>query len=166
VIGSHLGKHIEIVNTDAEGRLILADALSFVRRFQPAAVVDAATLTGACVIALGQHAIGLMGNDDDLMTQVQAAGSRVGERCWPLPLWDEYRPQLDSTIADLKNTGGRAAGAITGGWFLKEFVDYPWVHLDIAGTAYTDEAAPFLRKGATGLPTRLFIEWVKARAEA
>ena len=166
VIASQLGKTIEIVNTDAEGRLILADALSFVRRYRPAAVVDAATLTGACVIALGHHAIGLMGNDGDLMDQVQAAGLRVGERCWPLPLWDEYRPQLDSTVADLKNSGGRPAGTITAGWFLKEFVDYPWVHLDIAGTAYADEAAPYLRRGATGVPTRLFIEWVRARAEA
>jgi leucyl aminopeptidase len=166
VIGSHLGKSIEVVNTDAEGRLILADALSWVRRYRPAAVVDAATLTGACVIALGNHAIALMGNDGDLMDEVQAAGLRVGERCWQLPLWDEYRTQLDSTIADLKNSGGRPAGAITGGWFLKEFVDYPWVHLDIAGTAYTDDPPPFLRKGATGVPTRLFIEWVRARAEA
>jgi leucyl aminopeptidase len=164
VIGSHLGKTVEIVNTDAEGRLILADALSYVRRYRPAAVIDAATLTGAVVIALGQHAIGLMGNDGDLMDQVQAAGLRVGERCWSLPLWDEYRPQLDSTIADLKNSGGRAAGTITAGWFLKEFVDYPWVHLDIAGTAYREEAAPYLRKGATGVPVRLFIEWVRARA--
>jgi leucyl aminopeptidase len=166
VIGSHLGKTIEVVNTDAEGRLILADALAYVRRYRPAAVIDAATLTGACVVALGNHAVGLMGNDGDLMDEVQAAGLRVGERCWPLPLWDEYRTQLDSHIADLKNSGGRAAGAITGGWFLKEFVDYPWVHLDIAGAAYTDEPAPYLRKGATGVPTRLFIEWVRARAEA
>lgn len=165
VIGTHLGKTVEIVNTDAEGRLILADALSYARRFQPAAVLDAATLTGAVVIALGQHAIGLMGNDGDLMDEVQAAGHRVGDRCWPLPLWDEYRPQIDSTIADIKNSGGRAAGTITAGWFLKEFVDYPWVHLDVAGTAYRDEAAPYLRKGATGVPTRLFVEWVKARAE-
>ena len=166
VIGTHLGKSVEIVNTDAEGRLILADALSYVRRYQPAAVIDAATLTGAVVIALGQHAIGLMGNDGDLMDEVQAAGLRVGERCWSLPLWDEYRPQIDSTIADIKNSGGRAAGTITAGWFLKEFVDYPWVHLDVAGTAYRDEPAPYLRKGATGVPARLFIEWVKARAEA
>lgn len=166
VIGSHLGKTIEIVNTDAEGRLILADALSYARRYQPAAVINAATLTGACVVALGNHAIGLMGNDGDLMDEVKAAGLRVGERCWPLPLWDEYRPQIDSTIADIKNSGGRPAGTITAGWFLKEFVDYPWVHLDIAGTAYRDEAAPYLRKGATGVPTRLFIEWVRSRAEA
>jgi leucyl aminopeptidase len=166
VIRSHLGKTIEIVNTDAEGRLILADALSYARRYQPSAMVNAATLTGACVIALGHHAIGIMGNNGVLIDEVRAAGMRAGERCWPLPLWDEYREQIDSTIADLKNSGGRAAGSITAGWFLKEFAgDVPWVHLDIAGTAYRDEAAPYLRKGATGVPTRLFIEWVRARAE-
>jgi leucyl aminopeptidase len=166
VIGSHLGKTIEVVNTDAEGRLILADALSYARRYKPAAMVNAATLTGACVVALGFHAIGLMGNDGDLIEEVRIAGQRVGERCWPLPLWDEYREQIDSTIADLKNSGGRAAGAITAGWFLKEFAgEVPWVHLDIAGTAYRDEPASYLRKGATGVPTRLFIEWVRARAE-
>jgi leucyl aminopeptidase len=167
VIGSHLGKTIEIVNTDAEGRLILADALSYARRFNPVAMVDAATLTGACVIALGFHAIGMMGTDGDLIEEIRSAGIRSGERCWPLPLWDEYREQIDSTIADMKNSGGRAAGAITAGWFLKEFAgEVPWVHLDIAGTAYRDEAAPYLRKGATGVPTRLFIEWVRSRAEA
>lgn len=168
VVRSHLGKTIEIVNTDAEGRLILADALSYARRYEPAAIIDCATLTGACVIALGHHAIGLMGNEGDLIDQVRAAGQRTGERCWPLPLWDEYHEQISSTIADVKNAGGRAAGAITAGWFLKEFVsdDLPWVHLDIAGTAYRDEAAPYLRKGATGAPTRLLIEWVRARADA
>jgi leucyl aminopeptidase len=167
VIGSHLGKTIEINNTDAEGRLILADALSYARRFEPAAMVNCATLTGAVVIALGFHAVGLMGTNGDLMDEIQAAGVRTGERCWQLPLWDEYRSGLDSTIADMKNSGGRAAGSITAGWFLKEFAgDIPWAHLDIAGTAYKDEAATYLRKGATGLPTRLFIEWVRARAEA
>ena len=167
VIRSHLGKTIEIVNTDAEGRLILADALSYAQRFKPAAIVDAATLTGAVVVALGNQAIGLMGNDGDLIDEIRAAGQRVGERCWPMPLWDEYRELIDSNIADMKNSGGRAAGSITGGWFLKEFAgDTPWVHLDIAGTAYRDEAAPYLRKGATGTPTRLFIEWVRTRAQA
>jgi leucyl aminopeptidase len=168
VIESHLGRTIEIVNTDAEGRLILADALSRARRYNPAAIVDCATLTGACVIALGHHAIGIMGNNGALIDQVRAAGQRTGERCWPLPLWDEYREQIDSTIADIKNAGGRPAGAITAGWFLKEFVsdDVPWAHLDIAGTAYRDEAAPYLRKGATGTPTRLLIDWVRARANA
>ena len=167
VIKSHLGKTIEIINTDAEGRLILADALSYAHRYKPAAIVDAATLTGAVVIALGQQAIGLMGNDGDLQDEIRAAGQRVWERCWPLPLWDEYRELIESNIADIKNSGGRPAGTITGGWFLKEFVgEIPWAHLDIAGMAYRDEAMPYLRKGATGVPTRLFIEWVRARAEA
>jgi leucyl aminopeptidase len=168
VIRSHRGKTIEIINTDAEGRLILADALSYAHRYDPAAIVDCATLTGACVVALGHHAIGLMGNNGRLIDEVRAAGHRTGERCWPLPLWDEYRDQVESTIADVKNAGGRAAGAITAGWFLKEFVDeqVPWVHLDIAGTAYRDEAAPYLRKGAAGVPTRLLIDWVRARAQA
>jgi leucyl aminopeptidase len=167
VIGSHLGKTIEVVNTDAEGRLVLADALSYAQRFEPAAMIDAATLTGAIVIALGNHAIGLMGNDGTLLNEISAAGLRAGERCWKLPLWDEYRQQIDSPIADIKNTGGRPAGSITAGWFLKEFVgEVPWAHLDIAGTAYRDEPVPYLRKGATGWPTRLFIEWVRARADA
>jgi leucyl aminopeptidase len=168
VIRSHRGRTIEIINTDAEGRLILADALSYAHRYDPAAIVDCATLTGACVIALGHHAIGLMGNHGRLIDEVRAAGQRTGERCWPLPLWDEYREQIDSTIADVKNSGGRAAGAITAGWFLKDFVseDVPWVHLDIAGTAYREEAATYLRKGAAGVPTRLLIDWVRARAEA
>ncbi|HEY0304010.1 MAG TPA: leucyl aminopeptidase [Longimicrobiales bacterium] len=167
VISSHLGKSIEIINTDAEGRLILADALAYARRYKPAAMIDAATLTGAVVVALGQQAIGLMGNDGDLIDEVMAAGLRAGERCWNLPLWDEYRELLDSNIADIKNSGGRYAGTITGGWFLKDFVadDIPWAHLDIAGMAYKDEAASYLRKGATGTPTRLFIEWVRSRSE-
>ncbi len=165
VIRSLGGKTIEVINTDAEGRLILADALAYARRFEPAAMIDAATLTGACVIALGHHAIGLMGTDGSLIDEVRAAGQRVGERCWPLPLWDEYRPQLDSQIADIKNTGGRPAGTITAGWFLKEFAgETPWVHLDIAGTAWGDDPPPYLRKGATGVPTRLFIEWVRSRS--
>ena len=168
VISSHLGKSIEIINTDAEGRLILADALSYARRFKPVAMINAATLTGAVVIALGQQAIGLMGNDGDLIDEVMAAGLRAGERCWNLPLWDEYRELIDSTIADIKNSGGRHAGTITAGWFLKDFVaeDIPWAHLDIAGMAYKDDAASYLRKGATGTPTRLFIEWVRSRAKA
>lgn len=165
IIRSHLGKTIEVVNTDAEGRLILADALSWAQRYEPRAIVNAATLTGACVIALGHHAVGLMGNDDALVGELRTAGERTGERCWQLPLWKEYRPQIDSDFADLKNTGGRPAGTITAGLFLQEFVgDFPWAHLDIAGTAYRDEPAPYLRKGATGVPTRLFVEWVRARS--
>src|SRR5262245_30530415 len=166
VVRSLAGKTIEINNTDAEGRLILADALTYAQRYKPAAIVDAATLTGAVVVALGAQAIGVMGNNGDLIEEIRAAGQRVGDRCWPFPLWDEYRELLDSNIADLKNSGGRPAGTITGGWFLKEFAgETPWVHLDIAGTAYRDDAVPYLRKGATGVPTRLFIEWVRKRVD-
>jgi leucyl aminopeptidase len=128
-------------------------------------VLDAATLTGAVVIGLGNHAVGLMGNDDRLLDEVRQAGDRAGERCWPLPLWDEYREQIRSDVADVKNSGGRAAGSITAGWFLREFVDgYPWAHLDIAGTAYIDAERPGLAKGPTGLGVRLFSEFVLARA--
>jgi leucyl aminopeptidase len=166
VITMYSGKTVEVINTDAEGRLILADALAYALRYEPQAMIDAATLTGAVVTALGHEAVGLMGNNGALIDQVRAVGERTGERCWPLPLWDPYRKQLDSDVADLKNMGGRSAGAITAGWFLKEFVgDTPWVHLDIAGTAYRDEPVSFLRKGPTGVPTRLFIEWIRERAE-
>lgn len=167
VVKSHLGKTIEIINTDAEGRLILCDALSYVRRFKPAAVIDIATLTGAVVVALGAYAIGAMGNDDALLAEVRDAGERAGERCWPLPLWDDYRDMLKSEIADVKNSGGRGAGTITGGWFLREFVEgYPWVHLDIAGTAYTDGDGPQQAKGPTAVGVRLFTEFVLKRAGA
>ncbi len=165
VIKSHLGKTIEIVNTDAEGRLLLCDALSYVRRFRPAAVLDAATLTGAVVVALGSHATGIMGTDETLLAEVREAGERAGERCWPLPLWDEYRDLLKSEIADIKNSGGRGAGTISAGWFLREFVEgYPWVHLDIAGTAYTDGENPTQGKGPTGVGVRLFTEFLLHRA--
>lgn len=165
IIRSHLGKTIEVVNTDAEGRLILADALSYLRRFEPAAVVDAATLTGACVVALGHQASAVMGNDDELLEELRQAGDRTGERCWPLPMHDEYREQIRSDYADLKNSAGRPAGSITAGWFLREFVgDFPWAHLDIAGTAYGDGKLSYQSKGATGVPTRLFVEWVASRA--
>ncbi|MBV9774408.1 MAG: leucyl aminopeptidase [Gemmatimonadetes bacterium] len=164
VLRSHLGKTIEVVNTDAEGRLILADALSYVRRFDPAAVIDAATLTGACVIALGHQASAAMGNDEALIEEIRAAGDRVGQRIWPLPMYDEYREQIRSDYADIKNSGGRPAGTITAGWFLREFVSYPWVHLDVAGTAYGEGKLPYQTRGSTGVPTRLFVEWVLARA--
>lgn len=166
IIRAHSGKTIEVVNTDAEGRLILADALSYAARYEPAAIVDAATLTGACVIALGHHASGALTNDEALLEEVRAAGERVHERVWPLPMYDEYREQLRSDYADLKNTGGRPAGTITGAWFLREFVgDTPWVHLDIAGTANGDGKLPYQRKGSTGAPARLLVEWVRSRAD-
>ncbi len=165
IVRAHFGKSIEVVNTDAEGRMILCDALSYARRFKPTCVIDAATLTGAIVVALGGHATGLMGNDDLLMEEVRQAGDLAGERCWTLPLWDEYREQLKSDVADIKNTGGRAAGSITAGWFLREFVDgYAWAHLDIAGTAYTDADRPDMEKGPTGLGVRLFAEFVLGRS--
>jgi leucyl aminopeptidase len=165
VVRSQFGKTIEVVNTDAEGRLILCDALSHARKFKPACVIDAATLTGAVVIGLGHHATGLMGNDDQLVGEVLRAGDLAGERCWPLPLWDEYREQLKSDIADVKNVGGRPAGTITAGWFLREFVDgFPWAHLDVAGTAWTDGERPDMANGPTGTGVRLFTEFVLGRA--
>ncbi len=166
VVTSQLGKTIEIINTDAEGRLILCDALSYARRYQPACVLDIATLTGAIVIALGHTAAGVMGSDDALVEEVRAAGERAGERVWPLPMWDEYRELMKSDIADVKNAGGRPAGSISAGWFLREFVDgFPWAHLDIAGTAYTDRDEPARVKGPTGIGVRLFSEFVLKRGE-
>ncbi len=165
VVGSHFGKTIEVINTDAEGRLILADALSWARRYAPAAVIDCATLTGAIVIGLGHTASGLMGTDDALIAEILAAGERSGERTWPLPLWDEYRELIKSDIADVKNTGGRSAGSITAGWFLKEFVEgFPWAHLDIAGTAYTERETVTQVKGPTGTLVRLFAEFLLGRS--
>jgi len=167
VVKSHLGKTIEIINTDAEGRLILCDALSYARRFKPVAAIDAATLTGAVVIALGHHAIGMLGNDEPLLAEVRDAGERAGERCWPLPLWEDYRELLKSDVADVKNSGGRAAGVIAGAWFLREFVDsFPWVHLDIAGTAYLEGEGVGHAKGPTAVGVRLFTEFLLKRAGA
>jgi leucyl aminopeptidase len=163
VLELHSGKTVEILTTDAEGRLILADALSYARRYEPAAVVDCATLTGACHVALGDHASGLMGNDEDLMAEIQAAGEVTGERAWPLPLFEEYTEQIRGDIADLKNSGGRYGGALTAGAFLKEFADYPWAHLDIAGTAYGKKGNDYIPKGATGIPARLLVEFLIGR---
>lgn len=165
VVRSQLGKYIEIINTDAEGRLVLADLLSYVRRFNPAAVIDAATLTGACVIALGHTAVGVLGTDQDLVNEVLVAGERSGERGWQLPLWDDYGELIKSDVADIKNSGGRAAGTITAAMFLKEFAsEYPWVHLDIAGTAYSETDLGYIPKGPTGTPVGMFVEFLRARA--
>jgi leucyl aminopeptidase len=165
VIQTLAGKTVEVINTDAEGRLILADALTYGARMNPAAMVDCATLTGGVVIALGSHAIGLLGNDEDLIDEVIESGERTGQRCWQLPLWDEYRKQLDSTTADLQNIGGKEGSTITAGCFLSEFVgDAKWAHLDVAGTAYGDGDRPYHRKGGYGVPTRLLVEWVRSRA--
>lgn len=165
VIHTRSGKTVEVTNTDAEGRLILADALDYAAGMDPEAMVDCATLTGAVVVGLGHHASGLLGNDEVLIEELRRAGDAAGERCWPLPLWDEYRKQLRSETADLNNVGGRPAGAITAACFLSEFVGTArWAHLDIAGTAYGTEPLPYQRKGGYGTPTRLLVEWVRSRA--
>ena len=156
------GKTIEIDNTDAEGRLVLADALSYAQRYDPSAIIDIATLTGAVIVALGQHAAGLMANHDGLAAKVKAAGETTGERVWELPLWPEYEEQVKSTLADVKNTGGRAAGSITGAALLKLFVDdKPWVHLDVAGVDYTDLDRPYIPKGSSGFGARLLYQVVQ-----
>jgi leucyl aminopeptidase len=165
VVQSHLGKFIEIVNTDAEGRLVLADVLSYARRFDPAAVIDAATLTGACVVALGHSASGVFGNDQALIDEVLAAGRSSGDTGWQLPLFDDYKELILTDAADIKNTGGRAAGAISAAMFLKEFAEtFPWVHLDIAGTAYSETDLGFIPKGPTGVPVSLFVDFLRGRA--
>jgi leucyl aminopeptidase len=159
VLKTRNGTTVEVLNTDAEGRLVLADGLALAAEEQPDAIVDLATLTGACIVALGPKITGLMGNDDDLVAEVRSAADRAGEPAWPLPLPKEYRKQLDSEIADLKNIGGRSAGALTAGLFLKEFVgDIPWVHLDIAGPSRSDEEDGPVVKGATGVGVRTLLE--------
>lgn len=163
VVKASNGKSIEVINTDAEGRLVLADVLSWVKRYDPAAVVDAATLTGACVIALGYNATGAMGVDERLVREVIKAAASAGEPAWQLPLWDEYREQIKSDVADLRNTGGRAAGTITAALFLKEFTDYPWVHLDVAGTAYSESDLGMIPRGPTGVPMGTFVQFVRGR---
>ena len=168
VIRGLSGKSIEVINTDAEGRLILSDALTYAQRLDPVAIVDMATLTGACVVALGHHAVAVLANDRGIADELSEAGEATGERTWPLPLWKAYRAQLDSDIADIKNIGGRGAGTITAGWFLREFVsdDVPWAHLDIAGTAWAKEARGWQPKGATGVGVRLVHEWLRVREPA
>ena len=149
------GKRVEVLNTDAEGRLILADALVLARQLGATHLVDVATLTGACVIALGHHASGLVGTPPAWVETVRGTAARAGERLWPLPAWDEYAEQLKSETADLANIGGRDAGAITAGMFLKAFTaGLPWAHLDIAGTAWHEESKPYAGKGATGVGVR------------
>jgi leucyl aminopeptidase len=157
------GKTVEVLNTDAEGRLILADALSLASEEKPAAVIDLATLTGACMVALGDKIAGLMGNDDEWVTEVKAAADRAGEPVWHLPLPSEYRKQLESEVADMKNIGGSYGGALTAGLFLQEFVDgAPWVHLDIAGPARANADDGYLTKGGTGFGVRTLVELARA----
>ena len=155
------GQTVEVLNTDAEGRLILADALTYVRRFKPAAVVDVATLTGACVVALGAHFAGLMSADAELTEELASAGERSDDRAWRMPLVEEYGEQLKSNFADMANTGGREGGAITAACFLSKFAQgMRWAHLDIAGVAWLTGA----QKGSTGRPVPLLVDFLLNRA--
>ena len=167
VVRASNGKTIEIINTDAEGRLVLADLLVYAKRFNPAIAIDAATLTGAIVVGLGHSAVGVFSTDKMAADEVLAAGDAAGEPGWPMPMWDDYREQIKSDVADMKNTGGRAAGSITAALFLQEFVDgFPFVHLDVAGTAYSQSDLGWIPKGPTGTPVGTFVEFVRARARA
>ncbi|MBX9642002.1 MAG: leucyl aminopeptidase, partial [Mycobacteriaceae bacterium] len=161
IVTSMSGQTVEILNTDAEGRLILCDALTYAERFDPAAVIDIATLTGACVIALGHVVSGLFANDDALAREVLAAGAHSGDGAWQLPLHDEYQDQLRSNFADFANIGGRPAGAVTAACFLSRFTKkYKWAHLDVAGTAWKSGKD----KGSTGRPVPLLTQFLVARA--
>lgn len=165
VVRAANGKTIEIINTDAEGRLVLADLLVYAKQFNPAIAIDAATLTGAIVIGLGGHAVGVFSTDQTVANEVLAAGQVAGEPGWAMPMWDEYKEQIKSDVADVKNTGGRSAGSITAALFLQEFVDgFPFVHLDVAGTAYSQSDLGWIPKGPTGTPVGTFVEFVRARA--
>ena len=162
IVSTILGKTVEIINTDAEGRLVLADAIGFAKKMKPRAIIDIATLTGACSIALGSEAVAMMGNDNGLMNTLKAIGDETYERVWQMPLYDEYREYIKSDFADLKNTGGKTGFLVTAAYFLKEFAgDTPWVHLDIAGTSWTDKEMPYIQKGATGIGVRLLSNFLR-----
>ena len=159
------GTTSEVLNTDAEGRLVLADALAYLAEKKPKVIIDTATLTGACMIALGDQITGAMGNDDALFRDIGAAGDAVGETMWQLPLYGDYRRLIDSTVADVKNIGERYGGAISAAWFLAEFVgDTPWIHLDIAGPAWADKVSDLGPKGGTGVPVRTLVRYLLDRS--
>ena len=159
VLRSMSGRTIEIISTDAEGRLVLSDALFYATRYKPRWIIDIATLTGACGVALGSHAIGMLGNNKDLKDRVTTAGEKVWERVWEMPLWDDYAEQIKSPVADMKNSGGREGGVITAAIFLSKFVeDYPWVHLDIASTEWIDKDRAYIPAGPTAIGTRLILQ--------
>jgi leucyl aminopeptidase len=156
------GQTVEVISTDAEGRIILSDALTYSLRYQPKAIVDLATLTGAIVIALGDYVIGLFGNDEALLKRIEKASAKTGEKVWGMPLWDEYFEYLKSDAADFRNVGTRAAGAIIGAVFLRKFVEkIPWVHLDIAGPAFIEKEKPYIPKGGTGVGIRLVVQFLR-----
>jgi leucyl aminopeptidase len=159
ILKSAEGKTVEVINTDAEGRLILGDGLWYARKLGATHLVDVATLTGSIVVALGKLTSGLFGTPESWLEQVRRVANRAGDRAWPMPLVDEYKDLLKSEIADFTNTGGRPGGSITAALFLREFTGgLPWVHLDIAGTAWAEEARPYMPKGATGVAVRTLAE--------
>jgi len=161
IVTTMSGQSVEILNTDAEGRLILCDAITFSRRFKPAAVVDVATLTGACIVALGTQICGLMSNDEGLAHELESAGLRADDRAWRMPIGDEFVDQLKSNFADIANVGGREGGACTAASFLSKFAkDLTWAHLDVAGTAWVGGA----QKGSTGRPVPLLLDFLMHRA--
>ena len=162
IVTASNGKTIEIISTDAEGRVILADALVYAKKYNPMAVIDLATLTGACVIALGKGiAAGLFSNDQNLQEKLVASGEVTHDRVWPMPLWDDYKKTIKSEVADMKNTGGRNGGVGASAIFLKEFTDYPWVHLDIAGMAFSDKDDAYVLAGGTGYGVRLLVDFLR-----
>ncbi len=162
ILKSFSGQTIEVVTTDAEGRLIMADALTYAGRYKPVAIIDLATLTGACIVALGDHVAGMFGTDDELKREVREAADLTGERVWELPLWEEYDDLIKGDAADYKNSGGRAGGAITAAVFLSKFTGgYPWVHLDIAGPAWLEKDKPYIPKGASGVGVRLLVRFLR-----
>jgi leucyl aminopeptidase len=166
VLKAMTGKTIEIISTDAEGRLILADALGYVNKLKPKVIVDVATLTGACVVALGNICTGAFGSNQGLVNEVIAAGAEAGELIWQMPMYEEYKEQNKSSVADIKNVGDKGAGPITAAQFLAEFVgETPWVHLDIAGTGFDDKERKYLVKGATGVPVRTLVNLALVIAE-
>ncbi len=166
ILRASSGATIEVINTDAEGRLILADALNYAKRYKPAAVIDLATLTGACVVALGHYASGIFSRDQSLADALKNAGEKCGERLWQLPLWEDYDEDIKGDYADIKNSAGRAGGAITAAAFLGKFTEgYPWAHLDIAGTAWADKEKGYLAKGGTGVGVRLLVQFLRERQQ-
>jgi leucyl aminopeptidase len=162
VVTTLSGQTIEIISTDAEGRLVLADGLTYALRFKPDAIIDVATLTGACVVALGDRVTGMMGNNARLKARIKKSAELTGEKVWELPLWEEYEEHIKSDIADMKNAAGRAGGAITAATLLSRFVrKTPWVHLDIAGPVWTEKALSYIPKGATGIGVRLLVQFLR-----
>jgi leucyl aminopeptidase len=167
ILTAMTGKTIEVINTDAEGRLVLADAIAYAKKLGATRIIDMATLTGAVSIALGDVNTAILGTDQKLIDEVIASGTEVGEKFWQLPLDDEYTKQIKSDIADIKNVGGKKAGTITAAAFLKEFAeDTPWAHLDIAGTAWGDPATPYRSKGPTGVAVRTLVEFIERSAQS